>query len=324
MSLSVWVQTPVGVDRAREMGAAIVAKIDAHPGWELVQDWTSTSYRYWVVKCLKESSGLPADYFVIFRAAVGNSDLTWLIAEEYDGTAHATRRMALSSRYDMYSMTLAADGTATGDTWVPLDTANITNNGRSVSLLWVGAVDYISSDVEIVVSVGAKFLAIYKRGDAGPKWIGAFDSQVVNPAVNDPMPLASYQSLASMDNSYGYLASTIRHPFKGGQTFHNPNMLNQTGSVQFGSWAQQEYPGSSYGSGDLFQGGKTPLWQIALTMYVNGQYASYATQGFMRGTFPGVRYCLMGASAGGYLDAMTADGETWVYTGGFFWLSTSA
>ena len=329
MTLHIWTNTAPTSDYAWSAGQAIAEKVDAHPGWVLVETYMPSTTKYFVLKCLAASSGLYKDFYVILRAPNGSSAaLTWMIAEDYDLATHKFRRAAMQVGYSQ-SVILSADGSISGDTWIGFG-ETLSNNGNALNPMW-GSVTIATVPItqEFVLSVQAKALVVYAKNDTTPNYIGVFDSYIPDWQTNDPMPLLCLADGRGTIGAYGSNAPwnyTTRHPMKGGSNLVHGTMVGQMSisNAAFSSWSSRMNPGI-VNSGDLFQGGKPSLWSIPVLMYSQSMAGdNTATHGLVRGSTQILRYMPLPVVAGGYLDSITVGTDTWLYLASDFWVNQAA
>jgi len=327
MTFAVFTSTATTSDYAWDAMTNICARIDAHPGWEFVEMFASAStQRVYVVKCLAASSGLPNDFYVLFLVNSGAVSVSWIISEEYELATHSVRRAFMYIGVNAQYLT-TADGSLSGDTWTVVPNGTLANNGNSLALHWKPFIESgFGPAQEFVLSVQNDCLLIMPRGQS-PFWAGKFTSLVDNAAVNDPMPIYQPLRLSSdWQSYYGEVAGTARQPLRPNTTMRHPGLITAPTQQSFSTWQDMMYPGHTGGNtGDLFHGGKAPMWALPLISYNESAPGSNsASHGFLRGKIESVRHCSLPTGVGGYLDEMNVDGQPWVYLAASLWVSVTA
>lgn len=292
---------------------AIKTAATANSGWTTAEDSVvgSLSFRYLALKCAAASSGLGADFYVLFvRSNVGAVNV--FLGETYNTSIHTLGKFPPASGL---TITPQSDGSVSS-TIAPSANGTPTPSGAPT---WFSAIPWAagSASGEFFLVAYPDHLALYVASSAAgfqqPWYIGAFTSLVTSAATNDPMPVALVQMPAV--SSVQITGSSTRHPLRAGASTSNGYALGSPVSNVGAApgWAAQ-YPlilGLGYNEGDLMQGGTLPLSE-ALVFFAATTAATAATLGYLRGKYNNLRLMATPPSGGVPGDVFSYNGTHWV------------
>lgn len=336
---------------------AFAAQLATHPAWELVEGPVAfvfngtTTYLHYVWRNKSAVSGLPNDFYVIFRISVATGGGAYgqargvdlALAEQYDSSTHIASKCALYPAGN-FSQTLSAD--ATNPTTWTLTTAIPATNPNAIAMLgpmtntddtWQRVLIVVTNDAILAMWQGH-----YTAGGVdrpGQLYVGAIETLLS--ADDDPMPLilAAAGQTGGVSNSMGSwgLFSSPRHPKCGGQT-----------GFGFFGWDPANWNGTLSGTGaglatgplfdsvtnsnagfigavgdtqvNLYESGLLPVSKCCIRSHdtpANG--ATPSTRGGVRGFFKYFRVAQLpwgtAANVGAIGDTFYIDGNPWVSSG---------
>lgn len=189
--------------------------IPSNPAWSVVEYTTcggSNNYPCDVYKCSAAVSGLSADFYVALMQV--NGTLYVGLAEGYNTTTHMPKRPAMIG--SSAAQPLQSDGgllpASTEMDWY-LGKFNPGGGNMSVCAVSPGTVN-TTDTYAISVQADGIILTIGSYGSL--VYAGAYESKVLNAAVNDPLPIFISGGVSG-NSIYAYSAAT-RHPMLGSQS----------------------------------------------------------------------------------------------------------
>lgn len=292
-------------DDARKAIATAVATV---PGWSVLDNgYTESNIARSVLKCHKESSGLPNDFFVIMHnTTTAHTTMYLSVCEGYDEATHTITYGAIRSH--------GTDGTSrrTGTHVVNNSFDSDTGTSTHSTAIHVAAA---KTWQVCVYSDGIAFGS--GNNSTVATYVGAFASLLPETATNDPMPLS--QSSLTTANNIGQIGTA--GPWALSTRFAmNPNMASGGSIASLGQKMLIPTPQASYVKGgasvsafqlaDPYTG--TAGVQASPVLLINNTYAngSTAQYGSVRGRLKNVLYTTGTAELAG--DTMTVNGA--VYT----------
>lgn len=158
--------------------------------WSVVQNGYTGQSNYYrtVLKCASTGSGLTADFFVILYRYSTDNFLYMTVCESYDETTNTI------GGYPFLQHTSDADCKVTSTSTTL--TYQIARFSYSSSSSVAAGKTTIETSNKVALFVYEDGIAVSARNPTGgtyePIYAGAFNSLVVNPAVNDPLPLGLF------------------------------------------------------------------------------------------------------------------------------------
>jgi hypothetical protein len=310
---------------AEDLATLINTAITAHSNWQFVEDYTVSTTKWSVYKCLGAGNSIGSDYYVFFnRLTTAGTTVLYGpgAAETYTTGTHSYGHPCPVPSTS--NATPASDGSSGGATVYALAATQQPTTLQAQDLTTsTSAYDYWIAVNNDGLWIGTRVSTTNYGAIVGP-----LDSLVDTPATNDPFPLAqSYLRLAS-NNSNTY-ASTSRHALV---TTAQPRMwglINPATSADiYVTWPNAALVGAVGGTGELYQAGKAVGARVVAMTWAGCPSVSYggnqaaSVVGRNRGLW---RHLLSYSLGAGVVigDTVTVGAATYMYTG-FVYNSTIA
>lgn len=293
---------------AGSVGLSMVERIRddvvAHSAWELVEEFTPSggAVRWYVLKCLAASSGLPDDFFVVIGRTLSNGELRAFICEEYNSSSHIagaypptgpSQQVPFDSQGRLPASATITLGTAIGGTaagvtgklhtWIPSGT----------STKW-----WITVDDD-------GFTVAFNGPTNGFFHFGAYVPLSDVPAL---MPLIMFGS----SDSAGYLT---QNPVVADavSVYTTALIVDGGGGSSSGNGVPLGFPGSLRYN-DALQSGQRPVAEQGITVQYYSSEADKAAHGWALGKQKRMRIGMNGTAMPGFAfgDAYVLQNRLWV------------
>lgn len=283
----------------------------AQGAWELVEDYTTGTVKWTVLRCKASSNLLGQPFYVLLNRSTNAGTTTVYVglAEGYDTATHSYIRPAMQnasaatpSVNQAYNSTTETYAVSTAQTPGTLWTHALTGNATSYEY-WL-----------VPNNNGLTLIFRHSTSTISMVHVEVAESLVDNPAVNDPMPLCIWAGTTS-----GLNGAVTRAPLAtAAQTY----LWTLVGSTD---WTPRigTILGTGTNAGNLFQGNKPVGTRVRSRTYHESNNTNSSTAGWARLLYRrvlGFNYAA-GVVTG---DTITVNGATWLFSAvGNYWFNTA-
>lgn len=292
-------------------------------GWTLAEEFDATSgvaYHWKVFQCPAALSGLAKAFHVALIRNIGTGQIYVALFEDY--TVGGTRAIA---KYAPISHSTALRTLDATGSWS--QAANPTNWTSYLNIVNLFVAQSASVDYQMLVTNDQIVLSLRSTQGWNTTYAGAFDSLVVDPATNDPVPLYLGQLGDTATAAATFAHMVTRHAMlTGSQTYTQsiyPPLLGATLNNP-APWSTE----MTWAAPDLYGGGKIPMTEVLLLSATGVLQDVQSTKGLLRGKMKKIRRMWGYPSGLNYGDTLSFNGTIWrvamLHGNGALWVDTGA